>query len=153
MDVDVAEQRLRSAGLRVTASRAAVLGVLAASADHPRVDQLIERVRARGVSMSKQAAYDVCEALRTAGLAQRIALPGAPARWEARTGDNHHHLVCRVCGETHDVDCATGRAPCLDPATAPPGFRLDEVEVTYWGVCSGCRATDHPPREDTTDER
>ncbi len=55
-----------------------MLGVLAESDDHPRVDQLIERARGRGVRMSKQAAYDVCEALRGAALAQRIELPGAP---------------------------------------------------------------------------
>ncbi len=139
MDVTTVEQRLRAAGLRVTAPRVAVLGVLAESDDHPRVDQLIERARERGVRMSKQAAYDVCEALRGAALAQRIELPGAPARWEARTGDNHHHLVCRDCGATHDVDCATGQAPCLDPLTTPAGFQLEQVEVTYWGICSDCR--------------
>lgn len=146
MDVAAVEDRLRSAGLRVTASRVAVLRVLTESRDHPRVDQVIERVHASGVSMSKQAAYDVCEALRAAALAQRIELPGAPARWEARAGDNHHHLVCRSCGETHDVDCATGQAPCLDPVSAPPGFALDEVEVTYWGLCSSCQANAHHPR-------
>lgn len=138
-DVGAVEARLRSAGLRVTASRVAVLRVLTESSDHPRVDQVIERARAGGVRISKQAAYDVCEALRAVALAQRIELPGAPARWEARVGDNHHHLVCRDCGETHDVDCATGQAPCLDPLTAPPGFRLEQVEVTYWGHCSSCR--------------
>jgi Fur family ferric uptake transcriptional regulator len=141
MDVTTIEERLRTAGLRVTAPRVAVLRVLAESDDHPRVDQVIERVRASGVSMSRQAAYDVCEALRSAALAQRIELPGAPARWEARAGDNHHHLVCRACGTTLDVDCTVGAAPCLDaPAEMPAGFRLDEVEVTYWGVCPACRA-------------
>lgn len=149
MDVTAVEDRLRSAGLRVTASRVAVLRVLTEADDHPRVDQVIDRVRASGVSMSKQAAYDVCEALRGAALAQRIELPGAPARWEARAGDNHHHLVCRSCGETHDVDCATGEAPCLDPATAPSGFVLDEVEVTYWGLCSSCR-NDHQRQEESS---
>lgn len=140
MDVVAVEDRIRAAGLRVTASRVAVLRVLAESEDHPRVDQVIDRVRASGVSMSKQAAYDVCEALRAAALAQRIDLPGAPARWEARAGDNHHHLVCRGCGTTYDVDCAAGAAPCLTPSAAPAGFVLEQAEVTYWGVCSDCQS-------------
>lgn len=139
MDVTTIERRLRAAGLRATAPRVAVLRVLMESDDHPRVDQVIERVRASGVSMSKQAAYDVCEALRAAALAQRIELPGAPTRWEARTGDNHHHLVCRVCETTVDVDCAAGAAPCLEPSAAPAGFVLEQAEVTYWGVCAACR--------------
>jgi Fur family ferric uptake transcriptional regulator len=131
-------ERLREAGLRVTAPRVSVLAVLDASEDHPRVDQVIERVRAEGVHISIQAAYDVCEALHRAGLARRIDPAGGPARYESRVGDNHHHLVCRACGLAVDVDCAIGRAPCLLPERAH-GFRLDEAEVTYWGLCPDCQ--------------
>jgi Fur family ferric uptake transcriptional regulator len=135
------EQRLRSAGLRVTASRVAVLRVLAEAHDHPRVDQVIERVRASGLSISTQAAYDVCEALNTHGLARRIAFAGGPARYEARAGDNHHHLVCRACGLTVDIDCIMGAAPCLETPEAEE-FAVDEAEVTFWGLCPTCQ-----PRE------
>jgi len=138
MEAVAIEERLRSAGLRVTAPRVAVLRVLTEAEDHPRVDQVLERVRATGIPISKQAAYDVCEALRAASLARKIELPGGPARYEARVGDNHHHLVCRDCGVTLDVDCAVGSAPCLDPVD-DHGFRLDEVEVTYWGTCPDCQ--------------
>jgi Fur family ferric uptake transcriptional regulator len=132
------ERSLREAGLRVTAPRVAVLRVLADSRDHPRVDQIIERVRASGIPISTQAAYDVCEALHRAALAGRITLPGSPARYEARVGDNHHHLVCRVCGITEDVDCAATGTPCLEPTDAL-GFAVDEAQVTFWGVCPTCQ--------------
>ena len=135
---DTIEQRLRAAGLRVTGPRVAVLRVLGESRDHPRVDQVIERVRAAGASISTQAAYDVCEALYRAGLASRIEPARSAARYEARVGDNHHHLVCRSCGLTVDVDCAVGEAPCLEPSDAN-GFVVDEAEVTYWGLCAACR--------------
>ncbi len=134
------EDRLRAAGLRATAPRVAVLRALEAAHDHPRIDQLVERVRASGVPISVQASYDVCEALGRAGLARRIALAGGPVRFESRTGDNHHHMVCRSCGLTVDVDCAVGEAPCLDPADLH-GFRLGEAEVTYWGECPDCQAS------------
>jgi Fur family ferric uptake transcriptional regulator len=137
------EERLRGAGLRVTSSRVAVLRVLSDSRDHPRVDQVIERVRGSGLSISTQAAYDVCEALRERGLAHRIALAGGPARYEARAGDNHHHLVCRTCGLTVDVDCAVGAAPCLDPPLE--GFAVDEAEVTFWGTCPACQSKGEAP--------
>ncbi len=138
------EQRLRNAGLRATAPRVAVLQVLCESDDHPRVDQVIERVRATGVAISTQAAYDVCEALYRAALARRIELAGQTVRYEARVGDNHHHVVCRRCGLTLDVDCAIGVAPCLAPDDTH-GFALDEAEVTYWGVCPDCQARDGVP--------
>jgi Fe2+ or Zn2+ uptake regulation protein len=132
------EDRLRAAGLRVTATRVAVLRVLAEATDHPRVDQVIERVRAHGISISTQASYDVCEALHRASLARRIEPAGQPARYEARVGDNHHHLVCRSCGAAVDVDCAIGRPPCLEPSDAL-GFVIDEAEVTFWGRCPDCQ--------------
>jgi Fe2+ or Zn2+ uptake regulation protein len=130
--------RLKEAGLRVTATRVSVLAVLDESDDHPRVDQIIDRVRSAGVSISTQATYDVCEALHRAGLAHKIEPAGGPARYEACTGDRHHHLVCRSCGFAVDVDCAVGQTGCLQPSDAH-GFSVDEAEVTYWGLCPTCQ--------------
>ena len=132
------EDRLRGAGLRVTAPRLAVLRVLTDASDHPRVDQIIERVRVSGVNVSTQAAYDVCEALHGAALANRIDVAGGPARYESRVGDNHHHLVCRTCGTVADVDCAVGEAPCLEPSDTR-GFRVHRSDVTHWGTCLSCQ--------------
>ena len=133
------EKRLRDAGLRVTASRVAVLRVLASAHDHPTVDQVVARVRAQGVSISTQAGYDVCEALHGAALARRVEPAGSPARYEARAGDNHHHLVCRGCGMTVDVDEAVGAAACLEPFAEGAAFAVEQAEVIFWGLCPACQ--------------
>ena len=135
-----ADERLRSAGLRVTAPRVTVLDVLDESADHPDVDAILTRTRARLGSVSVQAVYDVLDALARSGLVRRVEPAGSPARFEARVGDNHHHLVCRTCGAAVDVDCAVGRRPCLQPSEIA-GFVIDEAEVTYWGLCPACQTT------------
>jgi Fur family ferric uptake transcriptional regulator len=101
-------------------------------------------VRAAGTSISTQAVYDVCDALTGAALARRIELAGGPTRFEARVGDNHHHLVCRTCGATVDVDCAVGSAPCLD-LRDDHGFVIDEADVTYWGTCPECLRQEKEP--------
>ena len=103
---------LRDASLRVTRPR---LAVLAAVHEHPHLDTeaLIRRVRADLATVSHQAVYDVLRALTDAGLVRRIQPAGATARYEARVGDNHHHVVCRACGAIEDVDCAAGHVPCL----------------------------------------
>ncbi len=129
---------LRRAGLRVTAPRLAVLAALAETTAHPDVETVAAAVRARLGTISTQAVYDVLRALVEAGLARRIEPAGSPARFEARAGDNHHHIVCRSCGATTDVDCAVGAAPCLDPAMTN-GFAIDEAEVTFWGLCPACQ--------------
>ncbi|GAA1800474.1 fur family transcriptional regulator FurA3 [Luedemannella flava] len=131
------ETLLRSRGLRVTRPRVAVLEVLTRGG-HLEVDEIATQVRTRLDSVSTQAVYDVLGALSRAGLARRIEPAGSPARYESRVGDNHHHVVCRGCGEVADVDCAVGEAPCLDPSTAH-GFVIDEAEVTYWGLCPACQ--------------
>ncbi|QNG21045.1 transcriptional repressor [Rhodococcus triatomae] len=129
--------QLRAAGLRVTAPRIAVLETVA---DHPHSDahQVASRVRDRIGSVSTQAVYDVLEACTGAGLLRRIEPAGSPARFETRTGDNHHHLVCRTCGLVVDVDCTVGEAPCLAPSDSH-GFTVDEAEVVFWGLCAQCR--------------
>ena len=136
-------ERLRAASLRVTAPRAAVLAEVH---DHPHadVDTLTSAVRRRLGSVSTQAVYDVLRALTDAGLVRRIEPAGSPARFEARVGDNHHHVVCRGCGVVADVDCAVGEAPCLG-ASSTNGFVIDEAEVTYWGLCPDCQQTEALP--------
>lgn len=121
----------------MTRPRLAVLDVLAAGG-HLEVEEIARRVRARLDSVSTQAVYDVLGALSRAGLARRIEPAGSPARYEARAGDNHHHVVCRGCGAIADVDCAVGASPCLQAST-DHGFVIDEAEVTYWGLCPACQ--------------
>src|SRR6187200_3106811 len=127
------EEKLRSRGLRVTRPRLAVLEVLSTGGHHD-VDEIATKVRARLDSVSTQAVYDVLGALSRAGLSRRIEPAGSPARYEARAGDNHHHIVCRGCGLVGDVDCVHGSAPCLDPSSGH-GFEVDEAEITFWGLC------------------
>jgi Fe2+ or Zn2+ uptake regulation protein len=127
---------LRGVALRVTRPRVAVLSVVH---DHPHADtdSIIGVLREDLGGVSHQAVYDVLRALTAAGLLRRIEPPGSVARYEARVGDNHHHVVCRSCGVIADVDCAVGTTPCLT-ACDDHGFEIDEAEVIYWGLCPGC---------------
>lgn len=130
---------LRGAALRVTRPRVAVLSAVH---EHPHADtdSIIGAVRRNLGEVSHQAVYDVLRALTNAGLVRRIQPLGSLARYEARVGDNHHHVVCRSCGAIADVDCAVGDTPCLT-ASDSHGFAIEEAEVIYWGVCPTCSTT------------
>ena len=132
------EARLRSAGLRVTAPRLAVLAALERCSGHPDVAAVAEAARGIAGSLSIQATYDILAAFAAAGLVRRTEPAGHPARFELRVADNHHHMICRSCGDIQDVDCVVAAAPCLDPPDSA-GFVIDEAEVTYWGLCPACR--------------
>jgi Fur family transcriptional regulator, stress-responsive regulator len=149
MDAQAAEldsQRLRSAGLRVTAPRLAVFAAVRAG-DHLAVEEIAASARERIGSISMQATYDVLAALVRVGLVRRIEPAGSPARFETRVADNHHHIICRHCGVAVDADCVLAHAPCLQPKDSF-GFLIDEAEVIFWGICAACQDS-----EPTGDER
>ncbi len=131
---------LRQRGYRVTVQRLAVLRAVSARS-HVTAEAVAETVRGEMGFISLQAVYDVLAVLVDVGLVRRIEPAGSPARFEARVSDNHHHVICRGCGRTDDVDCAVGAAPCLTAAD-DLGYEIDEAEVIYWGRCPQCRSQD-----------
>ena len=129
---------LRDHGLQVTAQRLAVLRAVSARS-HATADEIAKDVRVEIGAISRQAVYDVLGVLVEKRLIRRIQPAGSPALYEDRVGDNHHHLICRACGKTVDVDCALGEAPCLKAADNS-GYQIDTAEVIYWGTCPECLA-------------
>ena len=128
---------LRQRGLRVTPQRLAVVKAVS-DQQHVTAETVAETVRDDIGSISVQAVYDALSTLTESGLLRRIQPAGSPARYEGRIGDNHHHLICRVCDRMVDVDCAVGEAPCLTAAN-DLGYEIDEAEIIYWGRCPECR--------------
>jgi Fe2+ or Zn2+ uptake regulation protein len=128
---------LRGNGVQVTAQRLAVMRAVSGHA-HGTADQIEAIVRSEIGAISRQAVYDALGILNEKGLIRRIQPARSPARYEDRTDDNHHHLVCRSCGRTVDVDCTLGDAPCLH-ASEEHGFTIDEAEIVFWGYCPNCR--------------
>src|SRR5580704_4093331 len=137
---------LREHGVQVTAQRLAVLRAVSRR-PHCMADDVAEDVRGEIGAISRQAVYDALGILAEKGLIRRIQPAGSPARYEDRVGDNHHHLICRICGKTADVDCAVGKVPCLTPADTA-GYRVDEAEVIFWGTCPECLGSPSGPADE-----
>ncbi|MDE3031360.1 MAG: transcriptional repressor [Acidobacteriota bacterium] len=133
-------ETLRRHGLQATAQRLAVLRAVA-SQPHITADDVAAVAAVQIGTISRQAVYDALNAMVHKGLVRRIQPIGSPARYEDRVNDNHHHLICRICGSVVDVDCAVGAAPCLT-AQDDQGYEIDEAEVAYWGRCPECAADD-----------
>jgi len=133
------EAQLRAQGLQVTAQRMAVMQAIS-QRPHASADELIDDVRARIGTISRQAVYDTLGVFVDKKLIRRIQPTGSVARYEDRVGDNHHHLVCRGCSVMFDIDCAVGSTPCLT-ADEDHGFEIDEAEVVFWGRCPTCSET------------
>lgn len=142
---------LRQRGIQVTAQRLAVLRAVSAQ-PHATADDVAHAVRSEIGAISLQSVYDALNVLVAGKLVRRIQPAGSPARYEDRVGDNHHHLICRVCGRVVDVDCAVGSAPCLT-ASDDRGYVIDEAEVAYWGRCPDCAGRAHAPPAPRAEKR
>ena len=146
-DAESAESAIRAAGLRVTSARLAVLDALR---EHPHAsaDAIFADVDRRAPGTTLQSVYNALGDFAGAGLVRRIQPAGQPMRFEVRIDDNHHHLVCTSCGRVEDVDGGTGEAPCLHPSQMH-GFTLSQAEITFWGRCASCSASDVDPSSPT----
>jgi len=129
--------QLRGQGIQATAQRLAVLRALEGR-PHITADDVAELAQGDLGAISRQSVYDALSLLVEHGIVRRIQPVGSPARYEDRVGDNHHHIICRLCGDLADVDCAVGETPCLTAAD-DLGYEIDEAEVVYWGRCPSCR--------------
>ncbi|HET8718749.1 MAG TPA: Fur family transcriptional regulator, partial [Nocardioidaceae bacterium] len=130
------ERLLREAGLRVTRPRVSVLSAVHAH-PHADTDTIIRAVRQGSGVVSHQAVYDVLKALTDARLLRRIQPAGLVARYEARVGDNHHHVVCRGCGAIEDIEVSLDLAGARRSASRA-GFAADHAEVVVSGLCRKC---------------
>jgi Fur family transcriptional regulator, stress-responsive regulator len=130
--------RMRSAGLRVTKQRLAVLEALHLT-PHATADEVLVHVRQSLPEITVQSVYTVLHSLTAAHLLRQLDLANSPARYETRVEDNHHHAVCTECGRIEDVACAVGHAPCLTPSETH-GMTIQVADVIYQGLCADCSA-------------
>lgn len=137
-DAPAPAERIRLAGLRVTAPRVAVLAALDRES-HVGADHVFQSVLPELPGTSVQAVHGILAAFMEAGLVRRIEPAHSPALYELRVGDNHHHVVCSQCGAVEDIDCTVGHSPCLTPSSSN-GFQIQTAEVTFWGLCPACQA-------------
>jgi Fe2+ or Zn2+ uptake regulation protein len=136
------EDDIRATGLRCTTQRVAVLDVLRGTGGHQPVATIVDGVRHRLGRVSSQSVYDALEVLSSHGLVQRIEPAGSPALFEA-ADEPHRHAVCRRCGAVGDVELR--HEPPGDLALrSAHGWDLDEVEITFWGLCPTCAASRRP---------
>jgi Fur family peroxide stress response transcriptional regulator len=135
-DTDAREERLRAAGLKVTAQRLAILSLLEGNTTHPSAHRVLEVLKPRYPSLSLSTVYETLEAFLEAGLCRAVAGEGALLRVDGTTFP-HDHAACRGCGRIFDV------APDLwahpePPSRLPGGLKVIDVRVEYEVVCPTC---------------
>jgi len=144
-DRDAAADRLRDAGLRITAQRVAVLQALLQSSGHPTVQEIYQRVRRHFPMISLNTVYKTLNVLRERG---ELAAVGDGEDGAIRFESNptpHHHVVCLGCRRIQDV-----LDPAIDALHGPSrlggGFAVIGHRIEFFGYCRQCRKTAGSPR-------
>lgn len=93
------ETALRSAGVRITRQRAALLRILADAEDHPDAPELLRRARAVEPGVSLSTVYRTLAELEAQGVVHRLAFEGQSSRFETADRSHHDHMIDVDTGE------------------------------------------------------
>ena len=135
------EQRLRTAleaaGHRHTTQRAAIYRYLRGVKTHPTADQIFTQVREVLPDISLATVYKALEAFVEAGVSQKLALGGGPARYDGRV-DDHDHVRCLKCGMVRDV-LGSHDEGLIGRLSSDEGFEIVDYRLELIGYCPNCQ--------------
>lgn len=126
--------KLRRAGLRVSAQRIAVLELMENSHSHPTAEEIYRSLLPEFPSLSLTTVYNTVHTLVKSGLLREVEIEAASLRFDSATHARHGHFRCKRCGRIFDVPLPTG----ISPEPELPGFSVDTIDVYLKGLCVDC---------------
>ena len=127
----------RHRGLKITPQRQCIFRILHGNGSHPSAEAVYEAAVAEMPSISLRTVYQTLNDLAEMGEIHALDVGTGAVRFDPNV-DDHHHLVCDVCGMVRDVELDTSRLRL--PADALDGFGVRTVDVVFRGRCTACAA-------------
>jgi Fur family ferric uptake transcriptional regulator len=125
---------------RNTWQRATVRSTLDAQNAFVSAQQLHAILREEGTGIGLATVYRALGDLAAGGEADTLQSADGEALYRACTpGQHHHHLICRTCGETVEIE-ATPVEQWAKVIAAEHGFTQPEHVVDVFGLCRVCTA-------------
>ncbi|MCZ2848838.1 Fur family transcriptional regulator [Modestobacter sp. VKM Ac-2978] len=129
--------------IRNTRQRTAVNAVFDELEGFHSAQEVHARMRAAGDSIGLSTVYRAVQALVEDGELDSIRTDAGEAIYRRCSTRHHHHLVCRACGRTEEVEGPTVER-WADRVAAEHGF----VDVTHtleiFGTCAACHGAGAP---------
>lgn len=135
-----AYKRLVDNGLRPSTQRLAIMSFLLSHYTHPTVEDVYQGVVSEIPSLSRTTVYNTLRLFAEHHAAQMITIDEHHVCYD---GDIHPHVhfFCRQCGKVYDLmDC---KAPAYRKPFTVNGYRIDEAQLYYKGVCKECLVREH----------
>ena len=130
---------LQQQGLKLTAERTALVREIFSTHYHFEADELLFKMKEKGVKISRATVYRTLELLVKSGMVRRVHLGEDHYHYEHVSGNSHHdHLICTTCGgviEFHDEELERLQLAICEKKKFTPTFH----NLQILGVCDSCR--------------
>lgn len=124
---------------RKTNQREAIKSVLQGAGRPLSPQEILDGAKEHSPSIGIATVYRAVKELAEAQWLRPVELAGEPARYELSNMPHHHHFACRQCHRVFDLAGCPGDLAHL----VPPGFKLEDHEITFRGLCPECSGTPH----------
>ncbi|QCB51623.1 transcriptional repressor [Rhodococcus sp. PAMC28707] len=126
-------------GVRATKQRSAISDLLDSIEEFRSAQDLHDELRKRGEGIGLTTVYRTLQTLADAGTVDVLRIDTGESVYRRCSSGHHHHLVCRLCGYTVEVEGADVEKWSQDVAE-DNGFSDVSHTVEIFGTCSECRA-------------
>ena len=122
---------------RSTRQRRAVQELMSSLDEFSSAQEIHARLRDAGSNVGLTTVYRTLQSMAQAGQVDVLRPEDGEARYRSCTSEHHHHLVCRSCGRTLEVDSPLVER-WADQVAADHGFTDIGHTVEIYGICSDC---------------
>ena len=133
--------KLKEHKFRITPQRMAVLKILAASHDHPSVEQVFEQVKQDFPTTSLATVYKTVTLLKQLNEVLELGFPEGGNRYDGNNPDPHPHLICIKCKKIMDPE-VSGLNHMTRKLALETGFEIVDHRLDFFGICPDCRGDD-----------
>jgi len=125
---------------RPTRQRAAIEGLLVNIGDFMSAQDLHARLRAQGDGVGLATVYRTLQSMADEGDVDMMRTSDGEAVYRRCSNGHHHHLVCRTCGRTVEVE-GPAVETWTDKISAENGFSDVQHTLEIFGLCPSCQAS------------
>lgn len=132
-------EKLRAQGFRMTPQRLAILRILDESNSHLTPHDICQQAQSIMPGLTEATVYRTLNFLTEQGLILAAHVGSGQLVYESAE-HAHHHLICRCCGHSHEIEHAE-LAGLYQYFKTSTGYQIDSFHVTFFGLCPDCAKT------------
>ena len=129
---------LNTTGARLTSQRVVIMDIIQRSDKHLDANEIFRRAVNKIPRLSLATVYRTLSKLKELGIVEELHFSDDHHHYEAKSGREHHHLVCLDCGRVTEFQYPLSKNITSNVKEAK-GFKIIDTEVRISGYCSKCR--------------